>query len=133
MSSSHARTALIALELFVAVTAIGGGLMLAAGLEGGRFPLSWLAGTPFSDYAGPGLILATVVGGSAAVAAIALYGGSRIALEASLIAGLVLAGWITGEILLIRADNVLVSPIEALYFVVSLAAIALALRLGRSS
>jgi hypothetical protein len=97
---SRTRRALIALQLFVLVTAIGGGIALGAGLEGGRFPLSWLAGTPFADYAGPGLIL---------------------------------VGWIVGEIVLVSADNELVSPMEALYLVVSLAMIGLTIRLGETT
>lgn len=132
MSRSQARTGLIALHLFVAATAIGGGIALATGLEGGRFPLSWLAGTPFVDYVAPGLILACVVGGSAAAAVIALVRRSPIGRRASLLAGVVLVGWIAGEIALVRADNDLVSPIEAVYGIVGLATIGLAVRMERS-
>jgi deazaflavin-dependent oxidoreductase (nitroreductase family) len=119
--------------MFVAVTAIGGGIALAIGLEGGRFPRSWLAGTPFADYTGPGLILAAVVGGSAGVAAIALVRRSPVAVRASLVAGAVLVCWIVGELVLVRADNEVVSPTEALYLVAGLTMIGLAVRLGRST
>lgn len=132
ISGSRLRTALVVLELFVAMTAIGGGIALATGLEGGRFPLSWLAGTPFADYVVPGLILAAVVGGSAAVAALTLVSRSTKAGRAAIVAGLVLLGWIVGEVVLVRADNEIVSPMEVLYLVVSLAIVGLATRTGRA-
>lgn len=133
VSSSRTRTALVALELFVAATAIGGGVALVAGLEGDRFPLGWLTGTPFADYIVLGLILAAVVGGSAAGATIALVRRSAIGLRSSLVAGLLLAGWTVGEVVLIRADNELVSPMEALYLVVGLATIGSPCALGGPS
>ncbi len=133
MSRNRTRSALIALTLFDAVTAIGGGAALVAGLEDGRFPAGWLVGTPFGDYTGPGLILAVAVGGSAAAALIALLRGSSVALRASLTAGLVLVGWVVGEVLLVRADNEAVSPMEALYLAVGAMMVGLALRLGRGT
>ena len=42
----------------------------AAGLEGERYPVEWLTGTPFSSYLIPGLILSVAVGASAAAAAV---------------------------------------------------------------
>jgi hypothetical protein len=51
-------------DVFVALTALGGGIALATGLEADRFPLDWLRGTPFRNYVIPGLILAGVVGGA---------------------------------------------------------------------
>jgi hypothetical protein len=47
---------------FIALTAIGGGIALLIGIEGERFPLEWLQGTPFTDYTIPALLLALVVG-----------------------------------------------------------------------
>jgi deazaflavin-dependent oxidoreductase (nitroreductase family) len=133
MPNSRTRTALVALELLVAVTAVGGGIALITGLENARFPFSWLSGTPFADYTGPGLVLAAVVGGSATAATTALVRQSTLAVTWALVAGMVLVGWIVGEIVLIRADNELVSPMEAFYLVVGLVTIALALRHGRTT
>ena len=129
MSTSRRRLALLGLEVFVALTAIGGGIALATGAEGGRFPRSWLSGTPFGDHLAPGLILAAIVGGSAAAAAIALARQSTIAPRASTAAGLLLVGWIVGEVALISADSELVSPMEALCLVVGAAMIGLATQL----
>lgn len=133
MSTSRRRSALIALDLFVALTAVGGGIALALGAEAGRFPRSWLAGAPFVDYTAPGLILASAVGGSALAAAIALIRGSSVAPGAAAAAGVVLVGWIVGEVALVSADNELVSPMEALYLVVGAAMIVLGMQLGRSA
>ena len=56
-------------DLFVALTAVFGGITVAAGVD--KFPAGWLAGTVFSSYLVPGLILAVVVGGSATAATFA--------------------------------------------------------------
>lgn len=68
MKRSGGSVVLLTLDAFVALTALGGGVALVAGLEEGRFPLEWLRGTPFTSYTLPGLLLAALVGGSAAVA-----------------------------------------------------------------
>ena len=68
------RVVLFIVDLFVALTAIGGGIALFTGLESDeRIPPEWLDGTPFKSYVIPGLILAVVVGGSAAIATFATY------------------------------------------------------------
>src|SRR5512135_3821044 len=79
-----ARLALVGLDGFAALTAICGGIALAAGLEASRFPATWLQGTPFASYLLPGLILAAVVGGSAAVAAIEAVRSARTGGRASM-------------------------------------------------
>jgi hypothetical protein len=89
------RVALLAVDAFAAVTAVGGGLALVTGLEGDRFPADWLRGTPFSSYVVPGLILAGVVGGSAAVAAAATLRSPRAGGRISMLAGMIMIGWIT--------------------------------------
>jgi hypothetical protein len=52
------RVVLVILDAVVGVTAVGGGIALAAGLEDGRHPAGWPKGTPFSSYLIPGLIRA---------------------------------------------------------------------------
>ena len=47
---------------FIALTAIGGGIVILTGVD--QFPLEWLEGTPFPDYTIPALLLSVVVGGS---------------------------------------------------------------------
>lgn len=102
MSVGVVRVALFIVDVFVGLTAIGGGIALAAGLEANRFPLEWLRGTPFGSYTVPGLILAVVVGGSAATAAVATLLNPQTGALASMVAGAILVGWIIGEVLLLR-------------------------------
>jgi hypothetical protein len=119
MLRQGARVALVVLGGFTTVAATGGGLALAAGLEGDRFPLGLLLGTPFSTYLAPGLILAAVVGGSAAVATAATLCSERLGPRLCVLAGAILMGWIVGEVLILTAPEAR-SPIEVVYFGVGL-------------
>jgi hypothetical protein len=125
MRSGVPRWALVAVDAFVALAAIGGGLALALGMEAGRFPLSWLQGTPFADYVGPGLILAIVVGGSAAVATVAAVRDARQGGRVSVVAGAILVGWVVSEIAILTGDGEVVSPTEAVFLGVGLVMVAL--------
>ncbi len=114
-AGSTACLALVAVDGFVALTAVGGGIALATGVEGDRFPVDLLIGTPFRSYVVPGLILAGVVGGSATVAAAATLRSPRVGGRASVLAGLAMMGWTVGEVLILRAPEAR-SRVEAGYF-----------------
>jgi hypothetical protein len=86
-------------SVFVAMTAVGGGITLAMGVD--KFPADWLTGTVFRSYLIPGLILAIVVGGSAVVAAVAALRGPDAGALASMLAGAILLGWLVGERLIL--------------------------------
>ena len=129
-SGSTARVALAAIGGFVALTAVGGGIALATGAESDRFPAGLLAGTPFRSYLIPGLILAVVVGGSAAVATTATLRSPEAGARASLLAGLVMMGWIVGEVLILPPSAR--SWVEAVYFALGLMLAVLGVRVGRS-
>jgi hypothetical protein len=119
MPGRKIRVALLVLDVFVALSAIGGGLAVVAALD--RFPPEWLHGSPFSDYSIPGLILAGVVGGSAAAAAVVLWRRPRLGVPASALAGAILAGWVVGEIVILNQNGAATSPrspTEGLYLVV---------------
>ena len=60
MKHNRVRLTLVVLEAFVALTSIACGVGLMVGAV--EFPVAWLAGTAFSDYTMPGLVMATVVG-----------------------------------------------------------------------
>lgn len=90
---------MFAVDLVAALSAIAGGAAVTAGWI--PFPAEWLDGSPFTDYTVPGLVLCLVVGGSAAVAAIATLRGARVAPAASAIAGAVMMGWIVGEVVIL--------------------------------
>lgn len=65
------------------------------------FPEVWLQGTPFHSYFIPGLILCVVVGGSQLAAAFVLIWRYSAARTTSLLAGIILTGWMAGELRLI--------------------------------
>jgi len=127
-SGNAARVALAAIGGFVALTAGGGGVALATGGEGDRFPADLLEGTPFRSYLIPGLILAVIVGGSAAVATTATLRRPEVGARTSLLAGVIMMGWIVGEIVILRAPAArLTRPsiavpswVEAVYFALGL-------------
>lgn len=124
------RIALFVVDVFVALTAIGGGIALVAGLEEGRFPLEWLRGTPFGSYVVPGLILAVVVGGSAAVAAAATLISPNAGGLASTVAGVVMMGWIAVEVLILKQPSW--TWTEVFYFALGLVMVVLGLMVWRA-
>lgn len=84
---------------FTALNAIGGGVY---GLFGApQVPSAWLAGTPFSSYLLPSLILLVGVGGSSAAAAYAVFRRRRAAALLSLGAALILLAFVSAEVVLI--------------------------------
>jgi hypothetical protein len=86
-------------SVFVALTAVFGGITVATGVD--KFPAGWLIGTPFCSYLIPGLILAVVVGGSAAVAVVATLRRVNAGALTSMLAGAILLGWLVGERLIL--------------------------------
>jgi hypothetical protein len=120
MAWSRARTALFVVDGFAAMSAVGGGIALATGLEGDRFRPELLRGTPFRSYVVPGALLAGVVGKSALWATIATASNPRAGATLSMLAGAVMMGWIAGEVRVLRAPEAR-SPVEAVYFGVGLA------------
>ena len=86
-------------DVFVALTAVLGGITVAAGVD--KFPAGWLAGTVFSSYLIPGLILSGVVGGSATAAAFATVCERDAGALFSGVAGVILLGWLVGERLIL--------------------------------
>jgi hypothetical protein len=105
------------MDAFVGVTAIAGGILLMSGLEASRFPQSYLNGTPFHDYVLPGLILASIVGGTATTAAIAMLRRPALGARASELAGAIMAGWTVGEVLILKQPHAPTWP-ELFYFAV---------------
>ncbi len=85
---------------FSALTAIGGGIAMLLGLD--KFPPQWLEGTPFKTYRIPALILVCVVGGSSAVAFVAILLRSPLASTFTVAAGAIMMGWISGEVQILK-------------------------------
>lgn len=108
---------------FIALTAIGGGIAMLTGAD--PFPPAWLAGTPFTDFTIPALLLAIGVGGSALLAAVLVLRPGRAGLLATQAAGLIMAGYIVGEVLLLKQTPPGPTWIELLYFGLGLTIFAL--------
>jgi hypothetical protein len=85
MNRGLLRTLLLDLNLFLGFTAVAGGVALLVGRI--KVPLSSLAGSPFSDYTVPAVLLTLVIGGSAMLAARFVHLGNSLGLPASAIAG----------------------------------------------
>ena len=110
VSSRIAARVLCALAVFGALSALAGAV-LGVALNGAGVPIEYLADSPFSSYAVPGIILGVVVGGTQLAAAIALLTKRRMALMLSAVAGLGMLTWIFVELAIIRQY----SWLQALY------------------
>ncbi|HEX4851351.1 MAG TPA: hypothetical protein VFV08_11120 [Puia sp.] len=88
------------LNLFVALTAIVGGLMMVYDPSGNNLglPLSLLEKTPFHSFLIPGIILATAIGGINLLAFIYRIGQQSAAIDWSLAGGISLICWILGQV-----------------------------------
>jgi hypothetical protein len=96
MSSRYLLGALLA---FGAINAFAGGYYGLSGAAG--VPVEWLAGSPFSDYFIPSVILVVVVGGALAFAAVAVFAGFRLARISALAAAIVVLVWIFVQLAII--------------------------------
>ena len=110
---------LLALFFFIGLGAVAGSIGVMKEIM--PFPEMWLEGTPFHSYFYPGLILCLVVGGSQFAAAFILLWRSSLAKMASLIAGLVLLGWMVGEFRLIGFQ----APIQVCFVTIGLVEVGL--------
>jgi hypothetical protein len=124
------RVALFAIEAFIGLTAIQGGIGLLRGTFDQVLQVTWLAGTPFSDYTIPGLVLVIVVGGSALLAAATVFIHREWAALISVLAGLLMVGYLVVEVVSLdsKVGNALptVLGIQLLYFLLGLAIFGLA-------
>ncbi len=114
------RTARVTLDAFVAVAAIAGAIGLLADVMG--MSVDRLDGTPFDSYVIPALVLGIVVGGSSLVALALELRRDAHARRATLLAGVLLAGWIIVQVALIGS----VSWLQPFMFAVGTAQVAAA-------
>jgi hypothetical protein len=111
MKHKGIRIALTVIEAFIGLGAIGGGVAILTGAFDQWLPVSWLQGTPFSDYLIPGLVLLVVVGGGMLLAAAAmLFIQHEFALILSAAMGLVMIGWEVVEVAIINRYEQAVIP-----------------------
>ena len=118
------KRALLRLELFNGIAALTGGLLLVIKPDGSllRAKLSALAGSPFSDWRVPGILLTLLVGCGFLSTWEWQRRGGACALELSILAGLGLIGFEAAELAWIGFQ-----PLEAVFGVVGLAVVCLAL------
>lgn len=118
-----ARRALVALELVTGVTGLAGGVLLAAAPDGSllRADPATLAGSPFSDWRVPGVLLAGLVGGGFLLTGWWQWRGHRYARELSVIAGAGLVCFEAAELAWLGFQ-----PLEAVFAVVGVTVVMLA-------
>jgi hypothetical protein len=121
-----ARVALLSLQGFVAITALLGGSALIIGsvIPGLRSvlvpPDAYLAGSPFSTYVVPGVLLIVLVAAVHAVGFWALKSASRWAALLAAAGGFACLIWIAVQMIFIPF-----SFLQALYFAIGLAEVGL--------
>jgi hypothetical protein len=117
----------IALEIFLGVGALFGGAALILGPDGHLLgmPTKVLAGSPFSSFLVPGIILFTVLGLAPLVAAVMTIRRQAYASLAAVAVGVALIGWISVEMVVLAGFG---SVVWAFYLVLGacLAAIGVA-------
>jgi hypothetical protein len=98
-------SALGALQVFVGVGAVAGGLGLALDPRGANIglPLELLESSPFSSYLVPGIVLLAVNGLGSLVGATASFTRHRCAGELAMALGAFLVAWIVVQVYWIRA------------------------------
>ena len=93
------------ISFFAAITSIIGSILLMSGAEDTNLSFTLLEGTPFTDFFIPGLLLLLIVGSSSSVSSYTYIRNINNKEYVSLLAGAVLTGWITVEILLLNQPN----------------------------
>jgi peptidoglycan/LPS O-acetylase OafA/YrhL len=124
MSNRFLRIALAILDIFLGVTAIGGGVGLLLGLNAP--PVEMLAGSPFKDYVIPGLALLVLVGGSGMVAGILTLRRHPLAPLASGAVGLMIIVFEIVEVFAIGSDPGAARTLQIFYFSLGLLIVVLA-------
>ena len=126
--SGAARRALVALELVTGATGLAGGALLASAPDGSllRADPAVLAGTPFTDWRMPGVLLAGLVGGGFLLAGWWQWRGGWHARELSMAAGAGLVCFEAAELAWLGFQ-----PLEAVFAIVGGTVTVLAWRLPR--
>ena len=99
------------LLLFNAISSVGGGIALITDVIPEQ--VEWVQHNDFPSLYFPGVILMAIVGGSAALAAVAMVKRSLGWELASLLSGMIMVFWIIGEVASIRGFHLL----QAVYLV----------------
>ena len=104
------RAVVVTVTALVGLSAIiPGWTMVTSGTVGGyRLPADWLSSySPFSDYLVPGMVLLLGIGVGGVLAAVVNVLDARLGPFAGFAYGLVLVGWIAGELVFMTQTMVL--------------------------
>lgn len=105
---------LVVLTFFLALTAALGGIALLANFN--TPPVAMLQGSPFRNYAIPGLALMLIVGGSALLAAIQLLRKNKYAVLCAATAGVIIMFFEFVEALVIGSPAGAARMLQIIYF-----------------
>lgn len=125
---NRGRTTLLTLEALTGVAALVGGALLVISPAGRLLAADTevLAGSPFSDWLVPGVLLMLLVGGGFVVTAIAVWIGARRARQLSIVAGV---GLVLFE--LVEFAWIGFHPLQVVFGVVGTAIAVVAIRLPK--
>lgn len=101
MKHKRIRITLVVIEALIGLCAIGGGIALLSGAFAQWLPVSFLQGTPFSDYLILALVLIIVIGAGMLLAVAAQFVQHEWALFLSAAMGLILICWEITEVAII--------------------------------
>jgi len=113
---------LFALQLFVGIGAIGGGLMAILNPQGpGGMPADALKNSPFNNYFIPGIILFTVIGLGSIFSSVIIYFRSKFTGYISSIFSWALVIWIVVQCIMLNA----IASLHVIFFIIGLVEAAL--------
>ena len=123
LENSVLESLLTIASIFVMLTSIMGGILMLTGLENNNLSFNLLAGTPFTDFFVPGILLIAIVGSTSTLSTIAFVKNMSSKAIIGILCGAVLSSWITIEILLLNQPGPTV--IEIVYLGLGLVMIVL--------
>jgi hypothetical protein len=127
-SRNGTRIALVLLEVLIGLSAVWGGVMLMS--NGWDLTDNWLDKTFFDSWFLPGVALLVIIGGSQLAAAAALLARRSCAREVSIVAGLIMVGWIVVQLAWLQVFHPVMQPT---LFIAGCVIAALAWRLPRAA
>jgi hypothetical protein len=119
-----------ALQVFIGLTAIVGGVRLVSDPGGSSLNISleWLNSSPFTNYFIPGLVLLTIIGVGSFLAGVASFLRNRYAGNIAVVFGTFLIFYMIVEVWFIGLRTLL----QPLYFILGVTALILGLKLRKS-
>ena len=122
----------VCLELFLSLSALGGGLALILGPRGEiiPLPLGLLNGSVFATYFLPGLVLFLVLGLGSMAAAWITWRGHRRGPLATITTGFALLIWMGVEIFIVGYSNQ--PPLQPIYIALGVSLVGIGIALSRT-